>query len=687
MGAGGTARPFIETPDPVLSAMQRSAIGLVAGYAIWTVFCHTLVLAAASFQSLLSWGWLGLLLSLLAAFYMARSPSAALDQRSLLTVDERPGLFFGRWWLVVPIVALLLLMAYRLSGSYSLFWLSLVLLLGIAAFFVLWRGTDAQTVSMQVAAGGTVVLVCAVLMALYALLHDAQNLDDTFHLNLIVGLLDRPDMPMMRWDTLSGIEGLPIMNTAYSSLSLEPLQALLVGYFDLDSLALRQFFFAPISAMLSVVFIALFLRQISPDQWPYVLISCLLLIFIWAVEFRMMGGFYFDFLSLGKQVLVAAIVPALAWQCMRWYARSRCFDWAVLMLLNIAAVGLSPNGIYVAPLTVGLISLAYLRIDVPVMRSILLSYAACFYPVLVGLLLILQGDVSSSEATGSMPIQDSLRSSMGWDWRYWVLLLMLSSGWVFFRHRSQQLLLLLWGLAFWAVIANPWLNGLWADYVTGNLNWRLTWAFPLLMILALSLHALAGRLMPVKTLVPAALLLVTLLPGDISAIAPRQLVGAFHLTYKVPGEEYRIAGKLVNDLNPNSVVLAPKELAAYVPSYRGHPQVLVSRPLYLFHQRANIPVDDLYRRALLYSLVAPEEVGEGALKNLWDYLAQQDRPVPTLNAIFTVLGTALLAGELDVVAFKTGSRHAQGLTQQLTAAGYRERRDGAYLIWYRKAPD
>lgn len=661
--------------------LERFSAALIAAFAVWTIYVHALTFTECSFETLRKFSWLALLGAVAAALAL-----------TLLGQREKPievEVLSGHPWskrvaLHGIVAALVLIVVYRWTASYSVFWF-------LAVAYLLARRLSYGAGPVHVSEPQVEhkldpsLLIIAGCVAVYVITRTQPNLDDTFQVNLIVGLLEHPSWPILRFDTMHRVENLPIMSSAYLSLSLEPLQAILADNFAVEPFALRHLVFSPVAAVVGIVYLYLFLRSLAPSWSGPALCSFVLVVLIYATEFRQLGTFYWEYLALGKSILIAMIVPALLWYTSRWMALGNTRDVVMIAAASVAAAGLTPNGIFVAPLTVGLLIIAHVTPDPLVLRRMVLPALCAAYPVSIGLLIMLTTTVTPSEVLGVMGTEDDFRQVLGWDWRFWAGATLLLSAWSMLPAPSSRRLVLSWTLLLFVILANPVLSPFWAHYLTGNLNWRLFWAFPVLLLIAITLQGSIrllnerGRL---QWMVPAVLLIGSVATG-FSTLAPAKWHSLGLVADRTPMPEYQIAKVLRDSLRPADGVLAPNNISAYLATLQRHPRPVITRPLYLIHLKRHLPLADLEERALLYALVAPDQVANGEFQNLVLHIKQLGGFVDLdqREVILGNLGKILGARAIRTVAYERNSEFASRLDRLLSKEGFRNTPQSTYQVW------
>ena len=562
------------------------------------------------------------------------------------------------------------------------------------AVFFGHRPKDSDREVVPPISSGQLASVLAVIgcVVLYVLTIRNSNLDDSLYLNFIVGMMQHPEWPLFRFDSMFGIADLPIINTAYAVDTLQPLQAVIASWMSLSPIWLRQILFAPLFAISSIVFVTALCRRLLPAHWLCVLVSYVALTLIWSEGFRSIGSFHFNYLSTEKNILVAVLVPALAYNAIAWSRNGKLTDLIFLAICNIAAVGLTPNAIYIAPLTTGLVLLADSSLNYSGMKRLFTGGLTTVYPAACGLILKLTTSVGASEVLESESMESSLRTSLGWDYRYWLFWSVMVGGWAALPDRRNSRLFAFWLIGFLFIIANPFLNEFWGAHVTGNLNWRLVWALPCILLFSTVLHVLAGAACrsALCAWVPSLLLIAWLVISPSKALV-QLWTNLGQVSIKVPEPEYQIASMLQGRLSPVNHVLAPENIAAYIPTFQNHPYPLVPRPLYLFHFRNIIPPTELLRRTSLYVLVSPTELEDnGAVSKLISFLVEtglilDKHELIPLGASF--FAEAVKNHELAAVALKSASANSEYVTKLLSSAGFQRKQQGGYDFWLSEALD
>src|SRR5687768_13906768 len=185
--------------------LERFSAALIAGFAAWTIFLHALTFTECSFETLREWSWLGLLGAVVAAGFAAKLGS---PRRSIRDEEVLNGAYDKKIAISGIVGALVLILVYRWTASYLIFWFLAVAYLVIARW-VLGAGPVHVSSTRVEEALHPAIAIAACCVAIYSISRAGINLDDPFQVNLIVGLLEHPSWPVFRFDTMHRIADLP----------------------------------------------------------------------------------------------------------------------------------------------------------------------------------------------------------------------------------------------------------------------------------------------------------------------------------------------------------------------------------------------------------------------------------------------------------------------------------------------
>ena len=554
--------------------------GLMAwlgAFAGWTLVVMPLTLAAAPF-SMVHLGWIGAALGALVGFRIASSTKGD-DCRPL---PRPPALVMPRshadW-------AYLGLGTLAIAGATALFiktshaaplW---AVLLGLCVIG-LWRPTTQTEPHVSPdpdTAPGTLpmVMLAATIVLLYLVVLRPDP-DDAFYLNLPVGLKSATG-GMMATDTMYGVPGWPLLGTNYR---LETLSALSAAISDLSGLPVLTVSHLVLPLLWALAYAATLIvigHTLFAGRWWVFAWLALGFGLITAGSLQSWGVHGIFRLFHGKGPLLLIVVPLIWLVVLRMERIGPGRAALLLAALELSAVGLTANAVYLAPLALGVPLLG--RVLAGARPHWLLLGLAALPALAAGLWLVLfdppvadQRDMMPGNTLG---LWNMAPHSLG------LLLLIGALGVAAMAARlSPRGRVATASLAAgMLILINPLIWPIYFEIVTGGLNFRLWWAVPMPMLMAVMATTILGRdHLPALVAIAgmAALVLVWPLsilntPGTTLTFSPA----------KVPQDHFataRLADGLTSD---GTRVLAPESVSAWLPVVEDHAAPVFVRGIYL----------------------------------------------------------------------------------------------------------
>lgn len=608
---------------PVRPYSERALDCVCWVFAIWTMACHAAVVTGASL-------WVaGVLFALLlagTAAWRVRHPAA----READLADPAP---------VAPPADLPLRgLAVMAAGALVWLWSSQALAFwwGVAVFLAsllalsLWRdaveGVAARPAVRDEIALGVLALACAAL----ALVAHRPDLDDAFYLNLAVAAADAPGAALLANDTLHGVDGLPIHHPIYRVHSWELWNALVARLGGISVIGAFHFVHAAVAAFLVPLAWAGLFRRIAPRAWLAAVFAVVVVLIALGAQHRGYANFAFVRIWQGKAILVSAVLPyiaSLAIDLARAPSRARTLR---LALAQIAALGLSSTALWAAPVTAVCAAASALQPSRAALRTLGLVLLACGYVLCAGLVMRaalaadlgerraavesdeLRAHVAEADARRAerhrpgAQLEQALQAVMGEGAGRplvlvaWLMGCALAPAGVGRRYASAA------SLAVWLTLFNPYATELVTRGVVGNSYWRVLWVLPVPALCAL---ALVAPLVWVPRRGVALALSASLCLGFVrlaapSALAPGNDVQLAVPDYKVPHDAYRAAELFAERVPAGAVVVAPRPVAAWLPTFAERAAPLLVREPYLRRYRNALGNDDLYHRVVMTDYVS-----------------------------------------------------------------------------------
>jgi hypothetical protein len=389
---------------------------------------------------------------------------------------------------------------------------------------------------------------------------------------------------------------------------------------------------------------------------------------------RWFSNFALVRLQQGKSLLVTACVPLLIAYAVEYVCRPSIPGWIRLAAAQIAAMGFSSTALWLAPTVVGLAAISAIPPSPRVRwKTLILAAASSFYVLAAGLAVraAMEGypQIPGLQVAPDRPLLSSFEIVFGDGLLRTACLAVLLLGWYFCPTIVSERLCTVYPLGALLTVLNPFLAKSIAANVVGGLTFfRVLWILPLPMFIAIALAApmtggrgrRLGLLRPIGYVTGILLLLMVVAP---CMTFSRQNVAEVRWPGKKVPAEYAVAARIVQIAPPRSYVLAPEEVALWVPTFHRHPYPLVTRTLYAF----------------LLDSTRPGESGRRLA--LEAYVSGKTRT--DLEAKLFV--EALRGGELELVCLRRSTAWRAEMVAALEAAGFvRADGDSQYDLWVRK---
>jgi len=341
------------------------------------------------------------------------------------------------------------------------------------------RWFQAGTAGLALAAGLFVIIISR---------PDIDDLD-FFHRSLVQ--VEQPGEPFILYDTLHNLPDLPPISLTHYLTSYEPLAAwageiTLVGplqfYHNICAFL--------IAALISIVYILLY-REMGLRRLYALLAAGTVLVFLMIDGnlHRSFGNFGLARCWQGKVILVMLLTPLTLLMSLRYLRSPSGWKFLMVATCGISATGLSGSGIFVIPILVFGISIAFLISDrlssQRLIRSGMLNLAS-IYPIALG--------AAFSLGFIHLPVDTSLwEYLMPWPRNWWSnLALVIGGGESIFRDlfilvalpvvclpKPGARFIVSLSLVFIILFVNPLLGPYGLTILTPGGYWRLVYLFPL----------------------------------------------------------------------------------------------------------------------------------------------------------------------------------------------------------------
>jgi hypothetical protein len=470
-------------------ASERLCDAVIGAFALWTVCANVVVYVGGGLAALLILYATALSAVLvLRRYWIGSPPPSRSSQTAELAAPSRM-----TWWMlgVAALVAALTL-APRFAaqpGAPDMWW-SAVALLGLAAVAVCggdgWRIVparcgDASEMRLWLLAAVGVVI---------ALISHRPDADDAFYVNVAVAAAEAPRQALFSRDTMHGIAALPLHLSVYRVTSYELLNGALAYLTGIPAIYCFHWLSAASAALLVPLAYARLFRILTPRYWLASVATVVCVLLAAGETPRWYGNFSFVRIWQGKAILLSVVLPLLYAYALRFAAQPNRRHWTMLAAAQIAAIGCSSSGLWLAPLSALLVLCAAVRPAWPGVRIGLCGGFASAYVLAVARVfqVELKGSMGVPAAAASRAgpqLHDVLVTVLG-DSRLLVVgSAALLAAWIFAPPGLARRFAVVLPLGVLLGLLNPYTARWVTTNVTGPPYWRTLWAVPLPILLAL----------------------------------------------------------------------------------------------------------------------------------------------------------------------------------------------------------
>ena len=265
------------------------------------------------------------------------------------------------------------------------------------------------------------------------------DLDDSSFIQIAFQTLRHPELPPLTFDASLGFILEPFRFAPYRLASYETFVALLADWSGLNILTIYYLILPGLTAALTIGTAYLFTRWFLPSRLAVLATGIFLLILLaWGESHVAYGNRVFVRLFQGKGLLVALATPLTVVTGLLLLRRPSLSNWIFLALANVAAIGVSANGLVCAFVTTTLVLITTIRCDIrTVVFSSGLMASTLIYPAILGVWLKFIGGSAAlplSQFGSYLPIN----SSLGLEIREALTLSMLALGFGALGPRNQK---------------------------------------------------------------------------------------------------------------------------------------------------------------------------------------------------------------------------------------------------------
>jgi hypothetical protein len=455
---------------------------------------------------------------------------------------------------------------------------ALVMVCITATMLIAWRKTPASEVitarnhlSGRLSAWITPLYLFGLvsLAVLLVLSANRADFDDAEYIQLALQTLLHPERAPHTFDASLGIVLDQFRFAPYRITAYETFIALMTQWTGLNILDVYYLLLPATSAGLSILVAFVFTRWFLPLRWSLLAMGLYLLISsAWGETHIAYGNRMFVRLFQGKGLLVTITTPLTVITALLWMRKPCAKAWLGLLIMQVVAVGVSSSGLVITLFATVLALLAGLLAQ-PSYNGLLAASLGCVtiaYPVGLGVWLKYLSNASGKvEEIGTyLPIN----ASLGGSWREALALAIMITAFLLTTGVSGRLIQVRgcsrsetaaktysW-LVFtcFVLVFNPFLTEYLTEITSKNMNWRLAWAAPVPLLLAVGLVYLLhwgqgkyeGAWQKTARLLPLGLIVAFATVNPWTLAKTNQVYWGF-LGHKLP-PEYQRAVELARDI-------------------------------------------------------------------------------------------------------------------------------------------
>jgi len=587
----------------------------VLGFALWTVCCHAVVVSGGNLQHLVALFSVSATVIWFASRRFRQTGPAGLEHDDAIPAsDGWPARVFRIGAGVVGVAVAVTISPEQHPGL--IWWITVGILGAAAVVFVvaspvaLARPASGRRLEIALWAIG-VACLCLVLIV------HRPDIDDAFYVNLAVAAADDPTRALMSGDTMLGVVGLPMHMPAHRVHTYELWNAAVSWISGIPTLYVFHWLAAGLAALMVPFAHARLFRLLTPRQWLGSVAVLVIVLLASGETHRSYGNFSFVRIWQGKAIYLFFFMPLVYAYGIRFSLRPNVASWALLCAAQIGALGSSSSAVWAAPAGALMAICCGIRPTRRGFATLGLGALASGYVLAAGWLL--RGELQPMLAAEIRPFAfgaqfDSALSHVFGTSRllqFGIASVLVS--WACWSAGLARRFAIVFPLAVWLVLLNPYWDGWVAGNLTGPSFWRAMWSLPAPILATLAIVAplqFAGRGHRLTTSASwlacacAALAFALFVPRYSTLSAENEAPANMGIWLgvpraKVPPTYMKWAKLLTESVPPGSIVVAPPNISVWISTFHDRAYPLQARRLYLYRNAAFLGQDDIDGRTAM----------------------------------------------------------------------------------------
>lgn len=478
------------------------------------------------------------------------------------------------------------------GAAFTLIWAALLLFLVSAATQLLRRSPAAKTAAETPSSEGPAhnrpstgriafVIALALASALLSSVAQRPDLDDVFLVNQSTYVESNAGSFATR-DTIFGDEVFASSRPANPQTSVESLIGTVSAALPVNAATTTYLLWGSLISLLAVTALWKLLRTLGVPNAEYALALATVYLLLNGGVHASFGNFGVVRSWQGKSALLMVVVPLLWHYGLRFGRHGRGRDLIFLGLGNIAAVGLSTSGIFIAPSVTGLAVLASVAFtaDTSKVSRLSLGLSTTIYPIgAAAWAYLAEAQDKTPRILSFIGARNSVVTSPASEWPWYSVLgsgwglglaiLAILAAWLLLSDQGARLALLLAPIAVLVIFTAPGA----IERIDGILSsnavlWRSMWIMPIPAAIGILL-ASPAFLPPSRYRVAAVIVLPLVALGGLALTETHTLSSDNGVTIARPAwdvaNEDRVALEQIRGLTePGNLVAAPESIGAAI---------------------------------------------------------------------------------------------------------------------------
>lgn len=598
-------------------------------YAGWTINVHLSQVFGLNWNTAVSIfyfvGPLSIIMSLMLAKNLCNEFVESISYGTITSMPKTLHVFSSSYFALFLILGAVVIS--MMISSYQIIVITFVLITFSLFFLPRLVFEDEQNISRPPSEKLFLITVLAYITIVWVviLFFHRSDLDDVGYLQVIVQTLLYPDLPLLGFDSSLGEISQMFRFSPYKISTYELFVALISSSFSIDFLRVYYIWLPLLTGAITVMSAYVFTRWFLPSKFALIAVGIFILIVIaWGETHIAYGNRLFLRLYQGKGLIIAIGAPLCFVSGLMLVRRPSINSLLVFSLSLVGMIGFSSSGLVSSVIVCCIFAIVSLFL-VRERRTLaaLALVVSIIYPVAVYLWLreINIMSVPLSERGTFLPVD----SSFGLDIRRSIALGSLACG-TYFLLAKKRIEFFLIVIVSIGIVLNPVFTGFVTSVGSANMSWRIAWAIPIPLLVAVGLASglmhlgqqFSFKKMTWAPILSFIFLLIFLLGGK--WVLDSKNNAKFHSPSLKLSEDFYLARNVANELKkiPRAgSVLAPFEIGNWFPVVLPERKIVMPGHNYPIMHKAYLDPVDYKNRISLVDIYRTDNFDQNILIDLF----------------------------------------------------------------------